>query len=353
MVRRKLTTWLFLDGAAFIAGDSALVSKKPQPPVPHFRSADSLATHVAASRLGFIDSREWHEEWADRWVVYADLVAFAARALRSESVILNNILRFDRASQLAADQFPVVATRRFSDATFAIADTFHQALGFSVALSHACLAFNREYLARNTKQFFIHLIVPRITVACGRVLLLPTDGRTDPRFSGIEPRNILAGSAIVKAYQLERHSAGGLLTVDREGIDCLRGIPVRGDNRRVTNGLRRWIRGLSDPAAVDRGEVLFHRRHVVDVPWLLMRPLQDDFGTLWGAELEDGDAAIAAYLAVWDTSVREFYSPQNFDAALDISKHPQAAIRHAIQCYQAAHGGSKPRFQSVAEITNA
>jgi hypothetical protein len=329
------------------------MSKKPQAPALGFRSSASLAEHIAQTGLGIIDAREWHEEWADRWVVYADLVAFASRTMRSEPVVLNNIVRFDRASQLAAEQFATLAVRRFSDATFAIADTFAEALGFAVALSHMCLAFNREYLARNTKQFFIHLIVPRVTVACGRVLILPDGGGTDPKLNGMEARNILAGSAIVKAHRLERQSAGGLLTVDLEGVAALRGTKVRGDNGRVTSGLRRWIRDLGNQTATDRGEVFFHRRRVVDVPWLLMRPLQDDFGTLWGAGLAEGDEAIRSYLGVWDKSVREFYSPQNSDVPLDVSKHAQAAIRHAIQCHQLSHGGLRPRYQSVEELEGA
>ena len=156
----------------------------PQP--PHFRSSTALTEHIASRRWDH-QLREWKEEWAQRWVVYADLVAFASRALRSESVVLNNIVRFDRASTLVAAEFPEIAVRRFSDATFAVAGSFHQAMAFGIALSHTCLAFNREFLNRGTKPFFIHLIAPRITIANGQVLLLPTDA-SHPRFDGIDPR---------------------------------------------------------------------------------------------------------------------------------------------------------------------
>ena len=319
----------------------------PQP--PHFRSSTALTEHIASRRLGIINSREWKEEWAQRWVVYADLVAFASRALRSESVVLNNIVRFDRASTLVAAEFPEIAVRRFSDATFAVAGSFHQAMAFGIALSHTCLAFNRAFLNRGTKPFFIHLIAPRITIANGQVLLLPTDA-SHPRFDGIDPRNVLAGSAIVRAYQLERHSAGGLLTIDENGIDAFRGLEIRGDNGRVTNGLRRWVAQLGNAEAIAKGEVFFHRRRVLDVPWLLLRPLQDESGRVWGAHNQDADAAIETFLKVWDKSVREFYSPQNFDAPLDVSKHSQAALRHGVQCHHAAHGRRIPKSQSFREL---
>lgn len=333
-----------------VKGKVSAVPRKDPLTVPHFRSFPALAAHITTAKLGRVDSREWREEWAERWVVYADLVAFASRALRSETVVLNNIIRFDRASTLVTERFPNVTVRRFSDATFAIAATFHQAVAFGVALSHACLAFNREYLDRGTKPFFIHLIAPRVTIAHGQVLLLPSATTPDPRLDGIDPRNIIAGSAIVRAYQLERHSAGGLLTIDQAGIDSLRRMQARGDNGRVAGGVRRWIDHLGDAQAVQKGEVLFHRGSVVDIPWLLLRPLQNDADCLWGAQSDDADLAISTFLEVWDKSVREFYSPQNHDVPLEVAKHYQAATRHGVQSYHAAHGRRIPKFQGVAEL---
>src|SRR5579859_48909 len=179
---------------------------------PHLRSLQKLSSFIEEKRLGRVDSRERKEEWADRWVAYADLVAFAARAIRSDVVVLNNIVRFDRACQIVAAEFPRVRLHRFSDATFAIANTFSEAIGFSIALSHSCLALNYEYLQHGNKPFFIHLIVPRITIAWGRVLLLPETPAHEAKFSGIDPKNVIAGSAIVRAFHLEKNSAGGLVT---------------------------------------------------------------------------------------------------------------------------------------------
>jgi hypothetical protein len=315
----------------------------------HLRSFTSLTQHIAKKKLGFVDSRDWREDWADRWVTYADLIAFASRALRSETVVLNNIVRFDRASTLVAREFPNVAVRRFSDATFAVAQTFHEAMAVGVALSHACLAFNADFLDRGVKPFFIHLVVPRVTIARGRVLMVAsTDAH--PKLDGITAEHILAGSAIVKAYQLERRSAGGLLTVDTEGLDQIRRLAVRGHNGRVTNGLRRWISRVNDDDAVAKGEVFFHRRSVVDVPWLLLRPFQREDGILWGADNADADVALRSYRDVWDKSIREFHSPQNGDASLEVSKHYLAAMRHAVQCHHASHGRRIPKYQADSEL---
>jgi hypothetical protein len=243
-----------------------------------------------------------------------------------------------------------VRTHRFSDSTFAIAKSFHDALAFATALAHTCLAFNREYLERGSKPFFIHLIAPKITIAKGSVLQVPPSPAAKPQHEGIDPVDVIAGSAIVRAYELERASAGGLITTDLEGSEALQKMAVRGDNGRVTNAIRRWLPQLADKAAINAGEVLFHRIKVIDIPWLLLRPDQKEIDVLWGAKNTDGDAAIAAYLEMWDKSIREFYSPQNAAIPLDVAKHYQAATRHGIQSHHATKGDKKPRYQSVSEL---
>jgi hypothetical protein len=316
----------------------------------HLRSLETLAAFVEEKNLGRVDPREWKEEWRDGWVVYADLVAFAARAMRSDVVVLNNIVRFDRACQIAAAEFPAIRLRRFSDATFAISNAFSEAIGFAVALSHCCLAFNYEYLTNGNKPFFIHLIVPRTTIAKGRVLLLPDSPTREPRYSGIDPKNVLAGSAIVRAFYMEKHSAGGLVTVDEVGMDEIRKMRVRGHRSRNTNGLERWIENLSNRNALELGRVLGYRRNVLDIPWLLMQPIQNEADCLWAAMPTEADFAVAAYLDVWDKSVREFYSRQNFDTPLEVVKHCQAGIRHAVHCYRISHGRVKPSYESPSEV---
>jgi hypothetical protein len=316
----------------------------------HLRSLKKLSSFIEEKQLGRLDSREWKEEWADRWVAYADLIAFAPRAIRSDVVVLNNIVRFDRACQIVAAEFQKVRLHRFSDATFAIANTFSEAIGFSIALSHSCLALNYEYLQHGNKPFFIHLIVPRITIAWGRVLLLPETPAHEARFSGIDPKNVVAGSAIVSAFYLEKNSAGGLITLNKKGIDELRNLTIRGHRGGNTNGLERWIKDLSNDVALKSGRVFGFRGNALDVPWLLLQPIQNDTDSLWAALPSDADFAVSAYLNMWDKSIREFYSPQSFDAPLDVAKHYQAAIRHAVHCYSISHGWVKPSYRSVSEI---
>lgn len=315
-------------------------------------SMAQLSSLISGRGLGQIDSREWSEQWKPQWVMYADLIAFASRAMRSEAVVLNNIVRFDRASQVVAAEWPHLRSHRFSDATFTIANTFHEVLSVAVALSHGCLAFNDEYLRRVQNPLFIHLIAPRITIAHGPVLLVPDGATAEAKFAGLEPRHILAGSAVVRAYALERQSAGGLITIDADGISELRKLTVRGDNGRVTNALRRWIQTLQKTPGVDPPGVFCRRRHLVDVPWLLMRPFQKDVGALWAADPKAADGAIETFLTVWESGIREFYSLAE-DSVLETAKHHQAAVRHGVYSFQMAHGGPGPRYQTLDDVMTA
>jgi hypothetical protein len=316
----------------------------------NFPNLVSMAKHITDKRLTYVDSREWKQDWGDRWVAYADLIAFAARTKRSEQVVLNNIVRFDRATRLVASQFPRVRVFRFSDSTFAVADDFHSALAFAVAISQTCLAFNLSYLDRGTKRYFIHLIVPRVTIARGRVLLVSGDQAAQRRYGEINRDNVVAGSGVVNAYNLEKQSAGGLVTFHSDAIAELRTLRVRGSPGRVRNGLKRWSAVVADQQAVSAGQVLCVRNDFVDVPWRRRRPIQNDRAARWTASGSDADTAIRTFLDVWQLAEQEYYSPQACGTPLDVSKHRSAAVRFAIHCFQMSHGQSKPKYLDVTDV---
>jgi hypothetical protein len=315
-------------------------------------SVSSLALQIQREKLGHVDSRLWKEEWQDSWVMYADLLAFGARAKRSESVVLNNILRFDRASELVASWFPDLRVRRFSDSTFAISSTFHGALSFAIALSHCCLAFNLEYMVRTSHRMFHRLIVPRVTLAKGRVLLLPETPSEEPRFARIDAKNVIAGSAIVDAYHLEKASSGGLITVGADGLKELQAYKVRGNDGGVRNGLERWMKKLSDDEAIANGDVFCVRGKLVDIPWTLLRPRQVDGGSLWAASPADANVALRTYLEVWKSSMHSFYVPDDAASPLDTAKHYACAQRHGVQCFSMARGNMRPRFIEPSDVIN-
>jgi hypothetical protein len=304
-----------------------------------------LKEYVQQNRLGEVDSREWRPEWRERWVVFADLIAFAVRSKRSRDVVLNNIIRFDRASAIARKAIPKVRVFRFSDSTFSVADDFTAALSYGIAIHHACLALNVEYMERASNPLFIHIIAPRVTLAQGPVLNIPEKTETEKRFDGIDPRTLIAGGGIVKAHDLERSSAGGLLTTDLDGAREFGRMSVRGGPSSTQNFIRAWQKKVSK-ARVPSG-ALFVRGTFFDVPWLLLRPIQQDATNLWCAERSEATAVITDYLKLWELGAREFYSPAGFDNPLDTTKHFSAAIRHGVNCAQARVGQLVARYYSI------
>jgi hypothetical protein len=305
---------------------------------PSANSHAALVDRIDNDSLDYVDSREWVEEWAVRWVVYADLIAFAGRAEKSRDVVLNNIVRFDRASNLARDAHPGVTVHRFSDSTYAVANSIVEAIAFGVSLHHACLAMNVAHMRNDSRHLFVHTIVPRITVAKGHVLAVPSVTPRPKKHVGLRTENLLAGDAFVKAYRLERHSAGGLLTVARD--ECGPLASGLGGSPTHTESMKQWATRLSEPPV----KALFVRGKHVDLPWLLFRPFGGSSKPLQCASRSEAAPAIAAALDIWDLSAREYYSPGAASDPLDTAKHAQASIRHVVQCVQALNGHPSIRY---------
>ncbi|MGE3517511.1 MAG: hypothetical protein AB7J63_01030 [Vicinamibacterales bacterium] len=152
------------------------------------------------------------------------------------------------------------------------------------------------------------------------------------------------------AFGLERVSAGGLLTLDSKGLAALQKLKLRGNHNRVRAGLERWQASLGNQDETRVGRTFCLRRDVVDVPWLLLRPLQPEDGALWAAENADADLALNAFLRVWNIAKRGAYAPQESGMPLDALKHHEAAERFAVQCHQMSHGGTGPRYQDSSEL---
>lgn len=333
--------------ASRASGENRMATAKPSSERPTFKSIRSLIEYVRQAGIGRVDSRQWHTEWKERWVAFVDLIAFASRSVQSRDVVLNNIIRFDRASTIARDTVPTVKVFRFSDSTFAVADDFSSVFAFAVAIHHACLAINAEFVGRVRNPLFIHTIAPRVTLAQGSVLGLPNAPRPEKRFDGLDPNTLVAGKGIVNAYDLERRSAGGLLTTDRAGAKSFVNLTVRGGPRSTQRYIESWKKRFSKRGS--RSELLFVRDDVLDIPWLLLRPTQMSDSTLWCVSRSEAAEAIYYYLKMWELGAREFNSAVGSYNQIDTAKHFAAAIRHGVNCAQARAGQYVPRYYSLDE----
>lgn len=317
------------------------------PDAPCFSSALRLKEYMQKHNLCDVDARDWNAEWKERWVVFVDLIAFSSRSMRSRDVVLNNIIRFDHASSLAKNVIPNVRVFRFSDSTFGVADEYNSALAFGIAIHHACLALNAAYMDRARNPLFIHTITPRVTIAYGSVLGLPETSGSEKRFEGIDPRTLIAGAGIVNAHELEKYSSGGLCTVSADGAKIFASSKLHGGATSTHNYIRSWQRKYL--AANTPLGLLYIRNKLLDIPWLLLRPVQHDTKNLCCAEWPDAVAAIGVYLKLWELGAREFYSPAGINNPLETSKHFSAAIRHGINCAQARAGQFIHRYYTTAD----
>lgn len=184
-------------------------------------------------------------------------------------------------------------------------------------------------------------------MAQGSVLGLPKAPNREKRFDGLDPNTFVAGEGIVNAYDLERRSAGGLLTTDPTGAKAFANLTVRGGPGSMQNYIDAWK--IEFLKRNPRTELLFVRDKVLDIPWLLLRPTQVSDGTLWCAGRSEAAEAIYHYLKMWELGAREFYSAVGSYNPIDTAKHFAAAIRHGVSCAQARAGQSVPRYYSLDE----
>lgn len=298
---------------------------------------------VRKEGLGEVDSRDWQGDWHNQWVVFADLIGFGDRSVRSEHVVLNNIVRFDRASKVVRDLFPhdIIRTYRFSDSTFGVAKDFSAALAFAVAMHHVCLASNAHHIQRVKNPLFIHTIAPRVTLAQGNVLTLPDQATDELRFENLDPKSVVAGAGIVNAHNLERYSAGGLLTLDKAAAQKFRSAAFRGGPDSMRDYLETWKSQATAPPP------LFWRRDILDVPWLLLRPEQPLGPEIWCASKAEARRRIQEFLNLWELSFQELYSVAGSGSPPEVTKHAASAIRHGVGCAQACVGHFVPRYYSL------
>jgi hypothetical protein len=227
-----------------------------------------------------------------------------------------------------------------------VAERFEEALAFAVALHHACHAINIVTVFHNKQApIFHYAIMPRITLARGSVLLCQAEEAIEPhRYAGLDRNNLLAGVGIVEAHNLERVSAGGLLTMHTDCLSELNLLRLRGGARSTSAALQRWRQSV----ASDRTTALFLRHNILDFPWLLLRPFQRDPREIWCCDNGDFKVSVESFINLWELSLREYYVKAN-QVPLETTKHADAALRHGIQCLQAVAGQSRSRYYGLSD----
>jgi hypothetical protein len=298
---------------------------------------DNLLEARREQRADFIDAGTVNDQWHERrWVVYADLIAFAARA-RHRHVVVNNLARFHRAVTNAVDGADV-RLFRLTDAVFISCPSLLVAIGVASDLQHEVLALNTlAWLSKN--HAVAHAtILPRVTLGVGTLLQF---GATPAGFDGVHFETFLAGDAVVAAHSIEKMTSGGLISVEEMALRHeLQTVPlaIRGNTAdRCRGAMDRWFEAFARDGA---SRALWVHDGVVDVPWLLLRPSACAEGAVW----TDGNQSFAAKLDS-QRLIGELWRKEYIVNSLpvDVGKHHVALLRHVELVEQATHGHRDPQ----------
>lgn len=299
-----------------------------------------LITDLRDSQNHYVDSRTWESDWSFSWVGFSDVIGFASRCKRSEHAVVNSIVRFHRsvASAVAACGESRPRLFRFTDAVYTVSPNLGDVLRFSSNLQHECLAQNAILLNDKEHPLAHHMLLVRTTIAYGRVLTL--DGAVSPetRTLGVDEKTLLAGAGIVKAYEIEKQTVGGLVSL-RIGDDqpIATELPtVRGRRERSRVVLELWAQNQEG----------FVHDNVIDLPWTLLRPRQSE-GELWADSTAEARRKLLLQMNVASLMGGEFLMGE---ALLPVAKHQAGLQRHVNEAAQRLDGHRQLRHWTEQRV---
>lgn len=273
---------------------------------------------IRKTKEHYVDAREYKSNWANKWVVYCDLIGFANTCLISNDTTVNSIVRFHRAVNRAKSKFPDNQIYQFTDACFCISENPFSALGFAIELGQCCLAHNAILLKDRQSVFFHHLIVPRITIASGNVLQV--DGQSpEPLRNGLDLKSFLAGSAIVKAHNLEDKTFAGAIVLSGDDLfEIIKASNIRGDNTCVRHLLSRWRKGLVESEGIKDNPC-------IELPWPFIRRV-DPNGDIWSENKFSSKLKLENLISISDKMTGDFVTS---NLSITLGKH-QAGLQRFI-----------------------
>jgi hypothetical protein len=301
-------------------------------------SLDDLVQHIEREGAHHVNAGEWHPDWATRWVAFADLIGFASVARNSRDTVLNMTVRFHRAVTAVQRQYSALRFLRFTDATYIAGSEASELLKACADLQHYCLALNLIRLRRPAPAW-VHMIVPRITVARGALMSPPDPLPQEARYLGVHPESFLIGDGIVNAYNVEKGSAGSMISVASGDADDFREQAIRGTNGWPRTVLRNWVDGCD----------LLQHDGVVDVPWLVLRARQPPGMELWATDAASMATKIETLRSQWKYMFKDFvYQAQPGS----VGKHYMLVQRHLISLYDMRDGRRPRSIRTIEWLEN-
>lgn len=211
----------------------------------------SQIKEIKKMRAYNVNGKTFEKSWKDGWVCYADLLAFSNDCKKSKLSPFNTIVRFRNRIENAKKHFDG-NIYFFTDCCFFVSEELDQTLSFALCVMNGCCAMNKIALKTKSLAKAHHLLKPRITIAYGDYInesCIKED--TDSLF--VDFPNLLTGSGIARAYDIEKESFSHAITINfsppanktkknilppKKAEDM---FEVGGDNCLVKSGIKKWF----------------------------------------------------------------------------------------------------------------
>lgn len=262
----------------------------------------------------YVDSREHIDYWKPQWVVYSDLIGFAADCMRSQDVAINKIVRFHRIiSDAKKDTIAKGALYQFTDSAYFVTGSLTGALEFGIKVLNRCLAHSHILISDRPSTSFSHLIVPRVTAAFGSTIdfsKLEESIKNNKAevFNGIDVDSFLAGSGIVRAYQLEGSLYANEFAIAMQAeIPDLTNLKIRGAASPIKDATKRWA-----TEELNGGD----KERLLSIPWTFIGDVKN--GEIWVESKDDAKKKIKTLIHALHKMQGDFHT---YNLDMSIGKH--------------------------------
>jgi len=252
--------------------------------------------------------------WTSKYVIFADLIGFKNRCQRSNDATVNNIHRYRRAISKALDGL-AIKKFLFTDACYVLTSEPKVALLAASNIQNECLLHNIIQLEHVDNPLFHHMIIPKIVISKGDVLC----SEKDP--------NLLAGSGIVNAYNLEKYTTGGLISCDQCCINDLKKPEPVNEKTELFSLYRSWKHNKIEP---QKNSFFFHD-DVFDIPWIALQSRLSVKGEVKLESIESLRIKIKSFKKIWEMSFSEHIVERTPTQTL---KHFAGAMSHLCDFVQ-------------------
>lgn len=178
-----------------------------------------LVNELREQELTFVSTDGVKDSLNRSFVSFIDLMGFSHTLSVSTPGAIHKMTRFHRALDLAFSNASDIRQFRFTDCAFIVFSDMHNGIVRLLNFTNYLLALNVTLITEG--KHFVHLVIPRITLAHGETLVLDSQ-LVLKDIRGLDANSVLAGPTVARAYQLEKHTPPFGIFIDRSCINMIK-----------------------------------------------------------------------------------------------------------------------------------